>query len=337
MIIGITKETSPFETRVAATPQTAAKFRQAGFEVWIEQSAGIAASFSDQSYQEAGAIIKNKAVDILRQCDILLKIQAPSLQEVKFLKPQTTIIGDFQNLTADALNRLKSLPATCFALEKLPRLSRAQPFDILSSQNNLAGYQAVLKAASFSPKIIPLMITSAGTLPPLKFLIIGVGVAGLQAIATAKRLGGRVHAFDTREEVKDQVKSLGAVFAENTDVLLPDSDVIITSAFAAGKKAPLIITPEKLKSLASGTILIDMAAGYGGNIAGSENFKIVHSDNNCLIYGNSNLAAEIPNSASQLFANNLYNFVMEIFSLGQPILTPNFNDPLISETCIVKG
>lgn len=337
MIIGIIKETSPFETRVAATPQTTARFHQSGFTVMVEHNAGKASGFKNEAYLEAGAVIQQNAVDVLRQADVLLKIQAPALAEIKRLKPHAVIIGDFQNLSSsDALEKLKSLPVTCFALEKLPRLSRAQPFDILSSQNNLAGYQAVIRAAGFSSRIIPLMITSAGTIPPLKFLIVGVGVAGLQAIATAKRLGGKVYASDTREEVKDQVKSLGASFIEDITPFLPQADVIITSAFSAGKKAPLLITRNMLRTIPQGAVLIDMAAGFGGNIEGSVNFKAIYADN-CIIYGNSNLAADIPASASLLFANNLYNFLMYIYSPEQTAVAPDFNDPLISETCIVKG
>ena len=211
MIIGTINQTTAFETRVCITPQTAAELRRLGFDVLVEQSAGLKAGFSDKEYQNAGAEIKSSAAGICQKCDILLCLSPPTSAEIEKIKENTVIIGileDIDNLPA----ALKKKKATCLALENLPRLSRAQPFDILSSQNNLSGYRAVIEAVGLSRKSSAMMITSAGTLPPLRFLIIGLGVAGLQAVATAKRLGGKVYVNDPRPETKEQAPSFGSAY-----------------------------------------------------------------------------------------------------------------------------
>ncbi len=334
MLIGIIKELH--DPRCAATTQTAQQFKAAGFDVIIEAGAGQASGFSDEEYKSVGAIIK-PAAEILKTADILLKVTAISKDEASQLKHGAIIIGNFEHICVEAFHHLQALGTFCFALEQLPRLSRAQAFDILSSQNNLAGYRAVIKAAELTKDVLPLMITSAGTLPPLKVLVIGVCVAGLQAIATAKRLGAKVFASDPREETQDQVKSLGATFVEDINSILPEADIIIASAFALGKKAPLIISAESLKNLKKTAVLIDMAAAFGGNIEGSQNGHIIHADSGQIICGNSNLAAEIPSSASRLLANNFYNYVMYLHPDTAVDFTPNFADPLIETPCIVKG
>ena len=332
MIIGILKEKACFETRVAVTPQTVERLKKMGFDIEIEQFAGLSSGISDDSYKEAGANIKANFVDILQRADILLCVQ-PSLQDmIQYMKSGCMLIGDFQNLFAmDMLKLFKEKKITCLALDKLPRISRAQPFDILSSQNNLSGYQAVLCAVNFSRSIVPMMITSAGVVAPMKFLIVGVGVAGLQAIATAKRLGAKVYAYDIREEVREQVKSLNAIFVSSIDDVLQDMDVIITSAFVAGRRAPLLIKNKMIKLLKQSVVIIDMAAGFGGNVEGVCNFKVVKVYDR-LIYGNSNLAAKIPATASMLLANNFANFLEYMKDIEM-----DFNDELVKETCIVKG
>lgn len=336
MIIGILKEAFPKETRVAATPQTTSAFKKAGFDIWVEQSAGINAGFDDTFFKQAGAQIKKDKKEILRNADIILKINAPDKDEAILYKPQTVLIGNLQNLTPQSFEELKKKLTTCFALEKMPRISRAQPFDILSSQNNLAGYQAVIKAASLSQKSFPMMITSAGTLPPIKVLVTGIGVAGLQAIATAKRLGAKVYAYDIREDTKEQSQSLGAVFIENIKSFLPETDILITSAFSTGKKAPLLIKKTDIDSMPSGAVLIDMAAEFGGNIEGSINGQTIFHQSK-LIDGNSRLETEIPMSASTLFANNLLNFVNFLTSNATDKISADMTDPLLKETCIMKG
>ena len=336
MIIGILKETSPEETRIAATPQTAVSFQKAGFDVWIEQSAGIKAGFEDNLFKQSGAQIKKDKKEILKNADIILKINAPDKEETTLYKQKATLIGNLQNLSQPVIESLKTKHAACFALEKMPRLSRAQPFDILSSQNNLAGYQAVIKAASLAKNIFPMMITSAGTLPPLKVLVIGIGVAGLQAVATAKRLGAKVYAYDIREEAKEQSQSLGAVFIENIKSFLPETNILITSAFSTGKKAPLLIKKADIDLMPAGAVLIDMAAEFGGNIEGSLNGKTILYQSK-LIDGNSRLETEIPTSASILFANNLLNFVMFLTSNATDKISVDMTDPILKETCIMKG
>lgn len=337
MIIGILNQTSEFETRTVATPQTVSRLKKLGFDIFIESDSGLSAGFDNDDYQNAGAAIHKNSTEIISKSDILLCLSAPRLPDLKKLKPQTTLIGNFQDLTdTSALSDLQKKHITCFALEKLPRLSRAQPFDILSSQSNLAGYRSVIEAVELSKQAAPMMITSAGTLPPLKFLIIGAGVAGLQAVATAKRLGGKVYASDPREETKDQIKSLGATPVEDIKTILMQCDIIITSAFSAGKKAPVIITEPMLGQLPKGAVLIDMAAQYGGNIEGAKNFEIIRSGNK-IIYGDSNLAAKIPYSASLLLANNFYNFINYIYSPENKTISPDFNDPLISGIVLTKG
>lgn len=337
MIIGILNQTSEFETRTVATPQTVSLLKKLGFDIFIESNSGLSAGFDNDDYQNAGAAIHKNPTEIISKSNILLCLSAPKISDLKKLKPQTTLIGNFQDLTdTSALSDLQKKQITCFALEKLPRLSRAQPFDILSSQNNLAGYRAAVEAVELSGQAAPMMITSAGTLPPLKFLIIGAGVAGLQAIATAKRLGGKVYASDPREETKDQIKSLGATPVEDIKTILMQCNIIITSAFSAGKEAPLIITGAMLEQLPKGAVLIDMAAQYGGNIEGAKNFEIIRRDGR-IIYGNSNLAAKIPYSASLLLANNFYNFINYIYSPENKTISPDFNDPLISGIVLTKG
>ena len=336
MIIGILKETFPEETRIAATPQTTASFQKAGFDVWIEQSAGIKAGFEDNLFKQSGAKIKKDKKEILKNADIILKINAPDKEETTLYKQKATLIGNLQNLSQPVIESLKTKHAICFALEKMPRLSRAQPFDILSSQNNLAGYQAVIKAASLTKNIFPMMITSAGTLPPLKVLVIGIGVAGLQAVATAKRLGAKVYAYDIREEAKEQSQSLGAVFIENIKSFLPETNILITSAFSAGKKAPLLIKKADIDLMPAGAVLIDMAAEFGGNIEGSLNGKTILYQSK-LIDGNSRLETEIPTSASILFANNLLNFVKFLTSNATDKISVDMTDPILKETCIMKG
>ena len=336
MIIGFTAETSSFEKRVAVTPEAAVGYIRAGFTVYALSNCGHNAGFDDASYQQSSVIIKPNLSDILPHSDIVLKINAPSLQEIELLKPHSFLLGNMSNLSSAQITKLRAKHITCFGLERLPRISRAQPFDILSSQNNLAGYQAVIKALSFSGRIAPMMITSAGTISPLKFLIIGAGVAGLQAAATAKRIGGKVYVSDPRPEVKEQVASVGALLIDDISTILPQINIIISSAFGPDKKAPLILTRRQLDILPQGSIIIDMASRYGGNIEGSLEHQNVPFSRG-IIYGDSDLAAEVPTSASFLFANNLYNFIMSFYSADTKSLSPDFSDDIISSTCITKG
>ena len=363
MIISIVKEIRPGETRVAATPDTVIKMLALGAEVHIEQGAGQASGFSDEAYQKAGAKIMPDAAGTYQGTDIVLKIWAPQPSEDKYLKKDMTIIANFQILNQPERKKaFAQLGTQCFALELLPRISRAQSMDILSSQSNLSGYKAVLEAVNLSPKAVPLMMTAAGTVSPAKVLVLGAGVAGLQAIATAKRLGAQVFASDVRPEVKEQVESLGGRFVEvesnetfeNTGgyakettadyqqkqqaaiaAQLQKTDIVITTAQIPGKKAPLLINEEMLRQMPSGGVVVDMAAESGGNVFGSHEGATTEF-NGIKIIGNSNLAAQIPHSASKLYANNLYNFLAPMYQKETKQFVFNFADELVAKTCICK-
>ena len=218
-------------------------------------------------------------------------------------------------------------------MEKLPRISKTQGFDILSSQDSLSGYQAVIKASELLNRSIPMMITSAGTLAPIKFLILGIGVAGLQAIATAKRLGAKVYAHDIRSETKEQAQSLGAIFTENIDEIISQIDVVISSAFSPDKKAPVLIKKSTVKTMKKGSVLIDMAISNGGNIEGSKDYEVIDISGQ-KIYANSFLAAQIPQSASILYGNNLSNFIdyIDLRPNQKPLI--NKKDEIIKATLI---
>ena len=333
MIITTVKETA-MENRVAITPQTTKKYVSQGFKVIIESNAGIKSGFDDSLYISAGGQIKKNTADILRQSDILLKINSPTINELKNINKSSLILADFKNSISDELlNHIRKKTLNCFALEKLPRISKTQSFDISSSQDSLSGYQAVIKSAELLKNAIPMMITSAGTITAIKFLILGIGVAGLQAIATAKRLGGKVYAFDIRPETKEQAQSLGAIFVDNINDIITDIDVVITSAFTSGKKAPVLIKNKILKTMKTGSLLIDMAVSSGGNIKGSQADKTINIFN-CQIYGNSNLASQIPQSASILFANNLSNFIDYLAITPTTKPTINKNDEIIKAALI---
>lgn len=276
-IIGIPREITKGENRVAATPDIVKKYLALGFDVQIEKDAGTNAGFADKEYN--AKIVPNA----YKNADIILKIWEPTPEEEKHITNSTSVIANFPNTHKRKYN--------AYALNLMPRISRAQSMDILSSQSNLAGYKAVIEAASKLDKAIPLMMTSAGTIPPVRFFIIGIGVAGLQAIATAKRLGGQVYATDIRPETKEQVESLGGKFTDNIPDQLTKTDVLITTALTQGKPSPILVTKKMIKTMPKGAIIVDI----GGNVEGAEN--------------SSNIASSIAHSASTLYAKNLYNFI----------------------------
>lgn len=363
MIIGITKEIKIGEKRVAMTPDIAKKFINWGFEVQIEKDAGLDAGFSDDTYSNLGVKIIEDAKGVYQTSNIILKIWAPMPTEFKLINKETIIIANFQAYSNQyAIETLAKMETECFALDLMPRISRAQSMDILSSQSNLAGYKAVIDAVAKLNKAIPLMMTAAGTVAPAKVLILGAGVAGLQAIATAKRLGAMVFASDVRPQVKEQVESLGGRFVEvKTDESfetsggyaketsedykqkqaqavaeqLSKTDIAITTALIPGKPAPRLITKEMISNMPHGSIIIDMATESGGNVEGSVNNETVVI-NDVTIIGNSNLASELPNSASQLFAKNIFNFLAPMYNKDTKDIKFNFDDELIKGTCICK-
>jgi NAD(P) transhydrogenase subunit alpha len=361
MKIGIIKETLPGETRVAATPDTIAKMLKAGMNVLVESGAGQASSISDQDYERAGASIVNKAADVLQEANVLLKVQRPTLDEVQQLKKGAVLIAPlYLSQNPDLINVLNKNEISAFALEKLPRIARAQAMDILSSMSSIAGYKSIIMAANTIGKLFPMMTTAAGTIPPAKIIVIGAGVAGLQAIATARRLGGVVIAFDTRPAAGEQVKSLGADFVSletsheqsqdaggyakeqssefykhEQDILsqyTKEADVIITTALIPGKRAPILITAQMVKDMKPGSVIVDLAAEQQGNCELSEpgNTVVKHG---ITIIATLNIPASLPVHASQLYSKNVLSFLNYIapqLSSG----TLDLSDEIIKNTLL---
>ncbi len=330
MKIGVLKETKPFETRVALTPEVVKQVIKNGFEVWIETEAGKLSSNSDKDYENAGAKIGTKAE--IGALDVVLKVNSFTEDEVDILKDGIVTISFLYAYTIPsvilAFNKKK---ISSFSMDAVPRISRAQKMDALSSQANLAGYKTVILGANALGKIFPLMMTAAGTITPTKVLIFGAGVAGLQAIATAKRLGAIVEVTDVRPETKEQVESLGGRFLsvegvegvkieggyakevsaeflnkqkELVESKIKDADIVITTALVIGKKAPVLVSEDMVKSMKTGSVIVDMAVESGGNCAVSEINKTVVK-HGVTIIGESNLPALLPINASQLYATNI--------------------------------
>lgn len=364
MKIAIPKESADGEFRVAASPETVGKLTQAGISVVIQADAGTASDISDEQFTAAGARIAADFRTSVEKADIVLKIQPPSAEEIKFLPEGSCLICLMNARTdSDTLNAVAKAGLTCFAMELLPRISRAQNMDVLSSQSNLAGYKAVLDAVNAFKKAVPMMMTAAGMIRPAQVLILGAGVAGLQAIATAKRLGAVVTAFDVRPAVKEQVESLGAKFLEieqkeQTETtggyakeldgrskenqekalaeILPDMDIVITTALIQGKKAPVLITREMLKSMKTGSVVFDLSAEQGGNCYGTLYGK-TESIYGVTVLGQSNAASRLSAAASPLFAKNLYNFIVPLIDKENLKLKIDFDDEIYRASCVVKN
>lgn len=355
MKVGIPKEVLLAEHRVAAIPDTVAKMVKNGMEVIVQPGAGADAYFEDKEYEEAGAIAASDAESLYRLSDIILKVQCPilapkrNLDEISALKENAILIGTLQPLlNLDVIEKLNAKKITAFSLEYLPRIARAQSMDVLSSMSNLAGYKSVIAAADHLGKIFPMMTTAAGTILPANVLVIGAGVAGLQAIATARRLGGVVTALDTRPPVEEQVKSLGAQFVslevsheqsqdsggyakelppefykQEQDIIqkhLKTADVVITSALIPGKRAPLLITEDMVKSMRPGSVIVDLAAEQKGNCVLTEPGKTINKYDVTII-GTLNVPSTMPVHASQLYAKNIWTFLNYI--VPQEIVTKN--------------
>lgn len=337
MKIGILKETLPDETRVAAVPETVAKMIKADMDVTIETDAGLRSYIANDEYEKSGARVAANAEAVLKDADVILKVNAPSAQEIASIKESATLIGPLNALrNPDLIKQLAAKKITAFSLELLPRIARAQSMDILSSMSNLAGYKSVLMAADRLGKIFPMLTTAAGTIQPAKVIVIGAGVAGLQAIATARRLGGVVIAFDTRPAAGEQVKSLGADFVsmevshetsqdaggyakeqsaefykQEQEIIHKysrETDVIITTALIPGKKAPILITETMVKEMKPGSVIVDLSVAQGGNCELSEAGKIIIK-HGVTIIGTENLPATMPVNASQLYSRNVFTFL----------------------------
>jgi len=329
MLIAIAKEITPLENRVALVPRHVAILKELGHRIAIQTNAGQDAGFNDEDYRAAGAEICASPAQTYQNADIILKIWAPLQGETAYLSAGQKIICNAQNIkTTQAFKTLADRKIDLFALDLMPRLSRAQDMDILSSQNNLAGYAAVLTGIQHCPSVMPLMITSAGTLPPLKVLIMGLGVAGLQALATAHRLGAQLYALDNRPETEEQAASLGAVFVHQlTDDLLSTVQLLITSALITGKPAPKLLTAKQLGVLPPHCVIIDMAADSGGNIP-------THAlPQNITLISDSHLARRVPTSASILYSGNVFNFFRFLYP-NTDSSSVDFNDEIISTTAV---
>ncbi|HLO76325.1 MAG TPA: Re/Si-specific NAD(P)(+) transhydrogenase subunit alpha [Magnetospirillum sp.] len=364
MKIAIPKERRPGEARVAASPDTVKKYVQMGFEVVVETGAGEGASIADAIYQEAGATIAADAAAALG-ADVVLKIQRPTDDEIALLKDGGVLIAGLSALTnKDMVEKLAARKVTAFAMELVPRITRAQSMDILSSQANLAGYKAVLDAVHEFKRAVPMMMTAAGTVAPARFLVLGAGVAGLQAIATAKRLGGVVHAFDVRPAVKEQVESLGGKFVEvdseatkdaetkggyakemgedykrkqaaKIAEVLAKTDIAICTALIPGKPAPVLITEEMVQGMRPGSVIVDLAVEAGGNCPLSEFDRVVVKHGVTLV-GHGNVPSRLAVDASTLFAKNLLNFITPLVDKESKTLSFNWEDEILKGSCVTR-
>lgn len=357
MIVGVPKEVVPHERRVALIPDSVSSLVKAGLEVSVQSGAGAGAFFSDEQFQKAGAKI---VPDVFGLADILVKVQRPGKEEIEKMREGAVLIGLLQATgQADMVQQLARRKITSFGMEGIPRISRAQKMDVLSSQANIAGYKAVLLAAAALPKFYPMLMTAAGTIAPAKILVLGAGVAGLQAIATARRLGAQVWGYDVRPAVKEQVESLGAKFLEfqltQKDLedkggyakelseedkrrqqqwladQTKDFDVVITTALIPGKSAPKLITKETVARMRPGSVIVDLAAEAGGNceLTKPGEDTVQHG---VTILGVVNVPSTVPVHASQLYARNIVEFLLLLAKDGK--LNLDFNDQIIKEACV---
>lgn len=360
MLIAIPKETAPGELRAAIIPDTVKKLVRMGAEVSLEAGAGKGAGFSDGDYETAGASIALDKASLLGTADVVLRVRKPELSDVELLKPGSIHVSFLDPFNEHALiDALKAKNISAISMEMIPRSTRSQKMDALSSQANLAGYVMVMQAANYLPSILPMMMTPAGTLKPAKVFVIGAGVAGLQAIATAKRLGAQVTAFDTRSEVAEQVKSVGAKFLEidlgetgstkdgyakeltheqlqiQRDAqkeVIASSDVVITTAQVFGRKPPVIVPREFVEGMKRGSVVIDMAAETGGNVEGSAPGEVVEL-NGVKIVGTGNWPNSVPRDASQMYSSNLFSLVSEFWDDEAKTVVLDFDNDLIG--CVI--
>ena len=370
MQIGVLKERRAGENRVAASPDTVKKFTAAGCKVVVETGAGAGSQISDALYQEAGATIAPSAAAAAAS-DLVIKIQKPmtageGTDEIGYLKSGSMLMCHLNALTSkDLVQALAKQGVTAFALELMPRISRAQAMDILSSQSNLAGYKAVVDAAATFGRAMPMMMTAAGTIAPARVLIFGAGVAGLQAIATAKRMGAVVYATDVRYATKEQVESLGGKFivvdeekmkaaqtaggyakemdddfkrkqAEAVHAEVLKSDIVITTALIPGKPAPKLVNAAMVAGMKAGSVIVDLAAEAGGNVEGTVPDKATVTANGVTILGFTNMSARLGRDASNLFAKNILNFVTPMLKKGTGELEMKWEDELVKGTLVTK-
>jgi len=365
MIVGVPKETYPGEKRVALIPHTVPGLQKKGLVVRVESGAGLEAGFTDKMYEDEGAIIKDRN-EVLSQSDVILQIRAlgtnpeTDAEDIKLVKNGAVVIGVIDALTnKEAVETLASANVKSFALELVPRITRAQSMDVLSSQANIAGYKAALIAADSLPRMFPMMMTAAGTITPARVLVVGAGVAGLQAIATCNRLGAIVSAYDIRPAVKEQVKSLGAKFVEleleteeaegeggyakqmDEDFyrkqqqlmskVVAENDAVITTAAIPGKKAPVLVTADMVSGMHPGSVIVDLAAETGGNCELTESGKTIEKDGVTII-GPENLPSTVPYHASQMYSKNISNLLL--LMVEEEELKIDMEDEIIKESLV---
>ena len=364
MRIAIPREAHPGESRVPIIPAVARKLVQLGAEVVIESGMGTGSGFSDAEYVDAGATVIDDRKELIASADLLLRVRKPAQDEIALMKHGCIHISYLDPFNEhDLVKAFRDAGVTAISMEMIPRTTRSQKMDALSSQANLAGYQMVIEAAMALPRIFPMMMTPAGTLKPANVFVIGAGVAGLQAIATAKRLGAKVTAFDTRPIVAEQVASLGAKFLEidlgetgetaggYAKELTPEqvekqrlaqkeviakSDVVITTAQVFGRKPPVLVTKDMIEGMQPGSVIVDMAAETGGNVEGSVPNETVEWSGVTII-GKGNLAGEVPVDASQMYSSNLFNLVEDNWSEESHLFVVDFNDDILSGCIITHG
>ena len=360
MIIGTVSEDKELEKRISITPEIAKKYISNGFEVMIEKDLASHLGISDKEFLDEGCKIDSRE-NVLNKSNIILQLNLPDEKSTNLLKEDNILIGNFNSSSnKDAITNISNKKINVFSMELLPRITRAQSMDILSSQANLAGYKAVVDSFAMFKKAIPMMMTAAGTISAAKVLVVGAGVAGLQAIATAKRMGAIVFATDVRLASKEQVESLGGKFlvvegAENLETeggyakeateefkkkqeeLLAETlkkiDVVICTALIPGKKAPKIIQENMINNMKPGSVIYDLAASQGGNAAFTEADKIIEK-NGVTIVGESTILNKLPTSASNLYAKNLFNFVLNLYDKDNKKININLEDEIVSKTLV---
>jgi NAD(P) transhydrogenase subunit alpha len=356
--IGVPAETLSGERRVALVPDVAAKLVAAGFEIVIQAGAGQPADFADDAYREAGAAVEADRKGVLGGADVVLKVQPPTEEDVPLLRRGAATISFLQPATQGAvIEALARQGVTSFSLELLPRISRAQSMDALSSQGSLAGYKGVLMAANRLGKFFPMLMTAAGTIPPARVLVLGAGVAGLQAIATARRLGAVVEAYDVRPAVKEEVKSLGATFLElelesqegqggyareqSEDFLAKQrelltarvavADVVVTTAAIPGRRAPLLVTAPMVSGMRAGSVIVDLASDTGGNCEATRPGEVIEVGG-VWVDGTTNVPSTVPLHASQLYSRNVANLLQHLAPEGT--LKMDFEDEITKGCCV---
>ena len=361
MQIGVPKETWPGEVRAAMVPANASKLIKQGFTVAVQSGIGDASGYADADYEAAGASVSEDRGALLAQSDIVMSVRKPDSADVESLKQGALYVSFLDPFNEKPLvEQMAAQGTTSISMEMVPRSTRAQKMDALSSQANLAGYVTVIQASYHLPKIMPMMMTPSGTIPPARVFVIGAGVAGLQAIATAKRLGARVEAFDTRPVVAEQVQSLGAKFVEidlgdtgqteqgyakeltpeqvelqreGQKAIISQSDVVITTAQLFGRPAPQIVGRDMVESMKPGSVVIDMAVETGGNVEGSVMNEVVEI-NGVKVVGQGNLPGEVARNASDMYSNNLVNLLLEFWDAESKVLNLDPEDEII-QACVI--